>query len=281
MRCRLGRRQSIRPPGLVTRRSILRRAIPRRSRLHRLDRRPAPVGRRTIPRLIDRPVIPGPCSRAGINRVANRCRWPVIRWPVAPIAAIPWTVVIRHGARSIPGIRRTIPAMPTAPRTAVVINPPRSPIPSPAAPSPGLADQQRGNPDANPERDQPRVQAAPRIHHGGVILRHVHHLRIHRLDHVDGLTAVLLHLDLLLRSAAQGARCVGLRPQPLDRRRHLILIRRNRGPDGRIVINVLRHHRDHIRKPGQSYKRRIETLLLGSSGQLRECLVIGSAPANY
>jgi hypothetical protein len=93
------------------------------------------------------------------------------------------------------------------------------------------------------------------------------------LDHVDGLTGVLLHLDLLLRGAAQGARCVGLRPQPLDRRRDLILIRSNRRPDGGIIVNVLRHHLHYIGKPGQGDECRVEALLLGSSGQLRECLV--------
>ncbi len=90
------------------------------------------------------------------------------------------------------------------------------------------------------------------------------------MDHVDGLAAVLLHLDLLLRSTAQRTRSVGLRPQPLNRSRHLILIRRNRGPDRGIVINILRHHLHHVGKPGQGNKCRIETLLLGSSGQLRQ-----------
>jgi hypothetical protein len=51
------------------------------------------------------------------------------------------------------------------------------------------------------------------------------------------------------------------------------LIRSNRGPDSGIIVNILRHHRDHIRKPGQGNECRIETLLLGSSGQLSERLV--------
>ncbi len=59
LRGRLGRRKPIRrPPGLVCGRSVLRRTVPRRPRLHRLDRRPPSVGRRTITRLIDGPVIP-------------------------------------------------------------------------------------------------------------------------------------------------------------------------------------------------------------------------------
>ncbi len=207
-------------------RSVLRRTVARRPRLHRLNRRPAAIGRRTIARLIDRPIIPGPCSWAGVNRVANRRGRAVVRWPVAPVAAISRSVVIRHRARPIPRMWRTVAASPTTPWATVVINPARSPIPSPTTPSPGLAHQQRGNADANAEGDQPRVQAAPRINHRRVVLRHVHHLRIDRLDHVDGLAPTLLHLDLLLRGAAQRARCVGLRPQPLNRCRHLILIRR-------------------------------------------------------
>ena len=156
-------------PGLTRRRSILRWTIPRRSRLHRLNRWPTSIRRRTIPRLIDRPVIPGPCPWMRINRPANRCRRPVIRWPVAPVAPISRAVVIQHRARPIPGIGRTISAMPTAPRTTVVIDPARSPIPSPATPSPGLADQQRGNADANPEGDQPAFRPLPHTPRWGYI----------------------------------------------------------------------------------------------------------------
>jgi hypothetical protein len=93
------------------------------------------------------------------------------------------------------------------------------------------------------------------------------------LDHVNRLPAVLLHLDLLLWRATQRAGSVGLRPQPLNRCRHLILIRRNRRPDGGIIVNVLRHHLHYVGKPGQGNECRVETLLLGSGGQLRECLV--------
>jgi hypothetical protein len=90
------------------------------------------------------------------------------------------------------------------------------------------------------------------------------------LNHVDGLTPILLHFYLLLRSATQRAGSVGLRPQPLNRCRHLILIRHDRRPDGGIVVNVLRHHLQHLGKTDQSNKCRVEALLLGTSGQLGE-----------
>jgi hypothetical protein len=49
--------------------------------------------------------------------------------------------------------------------------------------------------------------------------------------------------------------------------------RANRG----VVINILRHHLDDLRKPNQSYKRGVESLLLGGGGQLGngEILVLG------
>jgi hypothetical protein len=54
----------------------------------------------------------------------------------------------------------------------------------------------------------------------------------------------------------------------LDRRRHLSLIGGDRRANGGIVVNVLRHHLDHLGKAGQRNKCRIKPLLLGSSGQL-------------
>ena len=276
-----GRWQPVRRRGLGCGWSVLRRTVTWRPRLYRLDRRRAAVGR-TIAWLIDRPIVARRpvVARPVIRRITNRRGRPVVRWPVAPVAPISRPGVIRHGARPIPRIWRTIAASPTAPWTTVVIDPARSPIPSPTTPSPGLAHQERCNADANAEGDQPRVQAAPRIYHRGVVLRYIHHLRVHRLDHVDGLACILLHLDLLLRSAAQGARCVGLRPQPLNRCRHLILIRRDGCPDGGIVVNILRHHPQHLGKADQSNECRVEALLLGSRGQLRRGSGFGSAPAN-
>ena len=83
-----------------------------------------------------------------------------------------------------------------------------------------------------------------------------------------GAAGSLLHLDLLLRSAAQCTRRVGLRPQTLDGRRHLALIRRDRRADRRIVVDILRHHLDHLGEAHQRDECRIKPLLLGSRGQL-------------
>jgi hypothetical protein len=82
------------------------------------------------------------------------------------------------------------------------------------------------------------------------------------------LPRTLLHLNLLLRRAAQRSRRVGLRTQPLNRRRHLLLIRRDSSSNRSIVVDVLGHHLDHGRKVGKRDKGRVETLLLR---RIRQC----------
>jgi hypothetical protein len=89
------------------------------------------------------------------------------------------------------------------------------------------------------------------------------------LDHVDGPTPSLLHLDLLLRGAAQRTRCIGLGPQTLDGCRYLPLIRSDGRSDRGIVVDILRHHLDHVGKAHQRDECRIKPLLLGGGGQLR------------
>jgi hypothetical protein len=74
---------------------------------------------------------------------------------------------------------------------------------------------------------------------------------------------------LLLLTAAQSARVVCLGPQTLDRSRDRTLIRRECIADGRVVVDVLRHHIQHLRKIDQRYKCRIKSLLLSRIGQCR------------
>jgi hypothetical protein len=83
------------------------------------------------------------------------------------------------------------------------------------------------------------------------------------------LPRTLLHLNLLLRRAAQRSRRVGLRTQPLNRRRHLRLIRRDSTPERSVVVDILGHHLDHRRKVCKCDKSRIETLFLRSIRQPR------------
>ncbi len=256
--------------------------VVRLTRPHRLDRRAPVIWRpivirwavipgRTIPRTTNRMGESRPGARA--SRTIDRPGWTVVRWPIAPIPAKPRAVVIYHGSRAIIRARRTVAAIPTSPRAAVVVNPPASPVPSPSAPAPGLADQKRGDPDGNAESDESRAGPAG-IHHRGIVLRQVHHLRIRRLNHINGLPAGLLHLNLLLGTAAQRARSIGLCPQTLDGRRNLALIGRDRRPNRGIVVDVLSHHLDYLGKARQGDEGWIKTLLLGSRRQLRHAEVL-------
>jgi hypothetical protein len=83
------------------------------------------------------------------------------------------------------------------------------------------------------------------------------------------LPRTLLHLHLLLRRAAQRSRRVSLRTQPLNRRRHLRLIRRDGRPERSVVVDILSHHLDDRRKVSKSNKSRIETLFLRRIRQRR------------
>jgi hypothetical protein len=81
------------------------------------------------------------------------------------------------------------------------------------------------------------------------------------------LTSGLLHFHFLLLIAAQRASFVCLRPQPLNRGCNRFLIRQKRVPDRGIIVDVLRHHLQHLRKIHQRDECRIESLLLRCVGQ--------------
>jgi hypothetical protein len=111
---------------------------------YRLDRG-LPISRTIRIGPVDRPVprrgIRRTASRPAVTRAVDRSRRTVVRRPVAPVAAEARAVGIHHWPGPIPGPAGAIATIPSAPRAMVVINAACSPIPSPATPTPGLADQ--------------------------------------------------------------------------------------------------------------------------------------------
>lgn len=107
-------------------------------------------------------------------------------------------------------------------------------------------------------------------------MRHVHDLRIGRLNHINRLPSRRFYRHGLLRVAAQRARCIGLGAQALNGVGDTGLIGREGVPDCGVVINVLRHHVENLREIYECDECRIETLLLrrigeGRSSQVRIC----------
>jgi hypothetical protein len=79
----------------------------------------------------------------------------------------------------------------------------------------------------------------------------------------------LLHFHFLLLSGAQRAGVVGLSPQALNRRGDRFLVSGERLPDCAIIVDVLSHHVEHLRKVHQRNECRIESLLFCSIGERR------------
>jgi hypothetical protein len=119
-----------------------------------------------------------------------------------PIAAVSGTVVVVHGAGTIPRARRTIRIAPSHPVGMIVIGAVRSPIPSPTAPAPWLVSRdEHANRNSRSESDERRgcdARVGSDVNHGGVVNRNIDYLWISRLDYVDRLTRGLLHFDLKL-----------------------------------------------------------------------------------
>jgi hypothetical protein len=128
----------------------------------------------------------------------------------------------------------------------------RTPVPSPTTPSPGLViGDQRPDRDPRAKTDQRSRDHCVRgldINDGRIILRHINHLRIRRLNYIYRLTGRLLYLYLLLGITTQSARGVGLRAQALNRSRDRCLIRVKSLTDGGVIVNVRRHHVQDCRK---------------------------------
>jgi hypothetical protein len=89
------------------------------------------------------------------------------------------------------------------------------------------------------------------------------------LDHIDRLGSYLLYLYCLLLIALQRPRCVSLGSQPLDRGTHCSLVGRKCLTDGVEIVDVFRHHVDHVGEHHQGNKCRIKSLLLCRIGKRR------------
>jgi hypothetical protein len=178
----------------------------------------------------------------------------------------------------IPDIRRSIPTVPTAPRTMIIVDA-MAPTPTPATPPPRLvARDQSSDTNTDTEGDKRRCHNSARtwrsVDHRRVVLRDIDHLRIGRLNHIDRLTGNLLDLDLLLFIAAQRSRGVGLGAQTLDGGSYLRLVGVHSLPNRRVIVNVIRHHLDHGRERDQGKEGRIESVPLcrigkGGAGEVR------------
>jgi hypothetical protein len=144
-----------------------------------------------------------------------------------------------------------------------------TPTPSPSTPPIRLiVVDQRPYRDSRPKANQRRSHYTPgarptrcNINLLRLIHRNVHHLRIRRLHNHHLRATVLLHRDRLVLVAIQRTRSIGLLPQRLYSRHHRLLIRLERRPQRRIVINMRRHHVQHLRKGHQRHKSRIEPTL--------------------
>jgi len=79
----------------------------------------------------------------------------------------------------------------------------------------------------------------------------------------------LLYDHCLLLIRAQCAGGVGLRPQPLNGIGDCSLIDGERLTDGGVVVDILRHHVQHLRKIHQCDECWVESLLLGGIGERR------------
>ena len=137
-----------------------------------------------------------------------RNRGPIVRRTIVPVAAIAGASGIWNRTRTVPDVRRAIRISPSDPGDVVVIAPVRSPTPSPPTPSPRpVVNQQSPNRDSRSESDQRghdhSVWAGSDINHGGIVDRHINHLRVGWLDDINGLSRRLLHLHLLLGSTVQ------------------------------------------------------------------------------
>ena len=86
------------------------------------------------------------------------------------------------------------------------------------------ADSERDDPGGHRARSVPRRLIRDAISHSRVVLRHINHLRVRRLDHNDLLSSLVLGRYSLLLRGLQVAGSLGLLAQPLDRRHHIGLL---------------------------------------------------------
>ena len=70
----------------------------------------------------------------------------------------------------------------------------------------------------------PRRLIRDAVSHSRVVLRHINHFRVRRLDHNDLLSSLVLGRCSLLLRGLRVAGSLGLLAQPLDRRHHIGLL---------------------------------------------------------
>ena len=145
----------------------------------------------------------------------------------------------------------------------------RRPVPSPTHPSPRpCAYHKDTNRDWGSVTDDDNGRRTD-VYSRRIIDGHIDYLRICRLNHIDRLGSYLLYLYCLLLIALQRPRRVSLGAQSLDRGTDCSLVGRKRLADGGEIVDVFRHHVDHVREHHQGDKCRVKSLLLCRVGKRR------------
>ena len=171
-------------------------------------------------------------SIAGIRSVHRRWYVRSRSWP-PPIPSITRATGVWNRPGPVIGMCRPVTVVAVRPRIAVHNDSPPPPVPPPSAPAPRVIVCQRySNRDARPERNQSRHdhRCWARIHRHRIVLRHVHNLRIRRLNHNDLLSSLRLLGHLNLRIALESSRRIRVGPQSLNRVHNGCLVFENAAP---------------------------------------------------
>ena len=149
---------------------------------------------------------------------------------------------------------------------------PAPPVPTPATPSPGITvvvdPRAKGNARAESQQGSSHDIGGTRLREDylGVVLRNIDNLRIGRLNHHHLRGALILYLNRLLLIALECPHRISLLTEALNRIHNHPLICGERLPNGRKVVDVLRHHVEDLRKIHQRNESRIKALCLGRVG---------------
>ena len=100
------------------------------------------------------------------------------------------------------------------------------------------------------------------VHHGRVVRRHVDDFGIGRLDLDDRGAVLHFRRDLLLLGVLERALRDGLGAQRLRGRHHFLLLRQEGVAELLRPVELLAHHRQHLRKHGERLDRRVPGLAL-------------------
>jgi hypothetical protein len=129
-----------------------------------------------------------------------------------------------------------------------------------AQPNAGAKTNQRGS------KRIARTRAERKCLHR-IVLRHKDYLRIRRLHHNHLGPTLVFDPHRLVLIRIQHARGKRPLPQPLHRIHHRSLVRLKRGPQRRKVVDMRRHHSQHLGKVHKRNKGGIETSSLRSIRQ--------------